>query len=126
MKLLLVSSRFPWPPWRGNQLRTLQWLDALADHERLLICPSTADQAEPLDRDVELRFFPGVGVASVIGVGAAVLAGRPAQEGLYGSSAGKEIVAEVVRDWRPDAAVIQMVRCGWATDVVRQSIPVCR
>ena len=53
MKLLLVSSRFPWPPWRGNQLRTIQWLDALRDHERLLICPPTDDGADPAGGDVE-------------------------------------------------------------------------
>ena len=123
MKLLLVSSRFPWPPWRGNQLRTIQWLNALADHERLLICPPTADVAEPADGNVEIRFVPGTRVASAIGVGAAVLAGRPAQEGLYASPAGKELVAEAVRHWQPDVAVVQMVRCGWAADTVRQIEP---
>ena len=123
MKLLLVSSRFPWPPWRGNQLRTIQWLDALADHDRLLICPPPDDGASPPGGDCEIRFVPGVGVASAIGVGAAVFAGRPAQEGLYASAAGKEIVAEAVRQWRPDVAVVQMVRSGWAADAIRQTDP---
>ena len=123
MKLLLVSSRFPWPPWRGNQLRTIQWLNALADHERLLICPPTGDVTDPAGGDVEIRFLPGVGVASAIGVGAAVLAGQPAQEGLYASPAGKELVAEAVRYWQPDVAVVQMVRCGWAADAIRQIDP---
>ncbi len=123
MKLLLVSSRFPWPPWRGNQLRTIQWLDALADHERLLICPPPADVTEPPGGGAEIRFLPGVGVASAIGVGAAVFTGRPAQEGLYASPAGKEIVAEAVRHWQPDVAVVQMVRSGWAADAIRQADP---
>jgi glycosyltransferase involved in cell wall biosynthesis len=121
MKLLLVSSRFPWPPWRGNQLRTIQWLDAMADHERRLICPATGDGAAAADRGVELRLMPGVGVASAVGVGAAVLRGRPVQEGLYASAAGKDLVTETVRDWQPDVAVVQMVRCGWAVDAIRQT-----
>jgi len=121
MKLLLVSSRFPWPPWRGNQLRTIQWLDALQDHERLLVCPPAGDVTGPAGWDVELRFLPGTGVTRAVGVGAAVLTGRPAQEGLYASAAGKELVAEAVRLWRPDVAVVQMVRCGWAADAIRRT-----
>jgi len=123
MKLLLVSSRFPWPPWRGNQLRTTQWLDALSDHERLLICPPTGDVTDVATGDVELRFLPGIGVATAIGAGTAVLAGRPAQEGIYASAAGKELVAEAVRHWQPDVAVVQMVRCGWAADAIRGTNP---
>lgn len=120
MKLLLVSSRFPWPPWRGNQLRTIQWLDALADHERLVICPPADDGVRPTGGDVEFRLLPGTGAASVIGLGAGVLRGLPAQEGLYASASRKRHVAEIVRSWRPDAAVIQMVRCGWAADTIRE------
>lgn len=123
MKLLLVSSRFPWPPWRGNQLRTTQWLDALSDYERLLICPPTGDVTDQAIGDVELRFLPEIGVASAIGAGAAVLAGRPAQEGLYASAAGKKLVADAVRHWQPDVAVVQMVRCGWAADAIRGANP---
>ncbi len=123
MKLLLVSSRYPWPPWRGNQLRTIQWLDALQGHERLLICPPADDAADPAGGDVELRLLPGIGAASAIGVGTAVLAGRPAQEGLYATAAGKKLVARAVRDFKPDVAVVQMVRCGWAADAVKRIDP---
>lgn len=123
MKLLLVSSRFPWPPWRGNQLRTIQWLDALAEHERLVICPPADDGAQPAGGDVEVRLLPGAGVASAIGVGGAVLTGRPAQEGLYASASGKRLVVETVRRWRPDVAVVQMVRSGWAVEAIREIEP---
>jgi hypothetical protein len=123
MKLLLVSSRFPWPPWRGNQLRTVQWLDALSDHERLLISPPAPGGADAAARDLEIRLLPGAGVGSAIGVGASLLRGRPAQEGLYASAAGRALVAEAVREWQPDVAVVQMVRCGWAADEIRRTDP---
>ncbi len=30
-------------------------------------------------------------------------------------------MAEAVRHWRPDVAVVQMVRCGWAADEIRRT-----
>lgn len=40
MKVLLVASRFPWPPYSGDRLRTSIWIDALAAHADVaLVCP---------------------------------------------------------------------------------------
>ena len=39
MRVLLICSRFPWPPWRGNQVRTAQWAEALREHDLRLVCP---------------------------------------------------------------------------------------
>lgn len=123
MRILLVSSRFPWPSWRGNQLRTVQWLDALADHDCLLVCPPSADDADPGTHQVAIRHLPVTAGRAVLGVATAILRGRPTQEGLYDSAAARRVVAGAVRDWRPDVAVIQMVRCAWAFDVIREVNP---
>lgn len=41
MKILLVTSRYPWPPRRGDQMRAVQVLDFLADeHEVTLLAPA--------------------------------------------------------------------------------------
>jgi len=119
MKVLLVSSRFPWPPWRGNQLRTIQWLDALADHDRLLICPTEDDHGSPCVSGVEIRRLPRGGIAASVGVAKALTSGRPAQEGLYATAGARRRLIDVVDEWRPDLAVVQMVRCGWAADAIR-------
>ena len=38
MKILLVTSRYPWPPRRGDQMRALQMLDFLSvEHELTLL-----------------------------------------------------------------------------------------
>ncbi len=37
MKILLVSSRFPWPPWTGDRLRLLIWLEALREEGELTV-----------------------------------------------------------------------------------------
>jgi glycosyltransferase involved in cell wall biosynthesis len=122
MRIMLVTSRFPLPPWRGNQLRTIQWLDALADCECLLLCPAGTGQAQGR-LQTELRHLPHSRVAGAFGLLTAVARGRPAQEGLYESRAAKRVVADATADRRPDVAVIQMVRCGWAMDAIRAVDP---
>ncbi len=123
MRVLLVSSRYPLPPWRGNQLRTLQWLDALNGHRRLMLCPPAADERATGGPPGELRFLPSAGVAGLLRAAASAVRGRPAQEGLYGSRRARRIVADAVRDWRPDVVVVQMVRCAWAADTVAAVAP---
>lgn len=122
MRILLVTSRFPLPPWRGNQLRTTQWLDALADHECLLLCPPGTGSKEDC-LQAEFRPLPHSLVVGLLELLTAVVRGRPAQEGLYDSRAAKRVVAETAADWRPDVAVVQMVRCGWAMDAIREAAP---
>ncbi len=118
MKILLVSSRYPLPPWRGNQLRTLQWLDALDDHERLLVCPNGDDGSASVPTGVRLVALPGGGFGAAGGLVAALFRGRPAQEGIYGTAGARKALAKLLSDWQPDLAIIQMVRCGWAADVI--------
>ncbi|MEX1309117.1 MAG: hypothetical protein AB1Z65_01735, partial [Candidatus Sulfomarinibacteraceae bacterium] len=123
MRILLVSSRFPLPPWRGNQLRTLQWLDALDDHERLLVCPEGDEGAPPLPPGVRLAALPASAAASGVGLFTAVAKGRPAQEGIYATGTAARRLAEALDGWRPDLAIIQMVRCGWAADRISRAQP---
>jgi glycosyltransferase involved in cell wall biosynthesis len=55
MKVLLVTQRFPWPPFTGERLRTAVWLDALAsDADLSLLAPPGAVPANA----PPLRFFP--------------------------------------------------------------------
>jgi hypothetical protein len=119
MRVLLVASRFPLPPWRGNQVRTVQWLDALSDHELLLLCPP----GEGGDRGgvgAEIRWLPGGRVGGAIGLVNAIVRGWPAQEGLYWSKTATRCVADAIVGWRPDVAIVQMVRCGWAAVEIRR------
>jgi glycosyltransferase involved in cell wall biosynthesis len=50
------------------------------------------------------------------GLAAAVLRGRPAQEGIYDTRAARRHLARAVAAFEPDLVVIQMLRCGWAAD----------
>ncbi|MFV2072224.1 MAG: glycosyltransferase [Thermoanaerobaculales bacterium] len=122
MRVLLTASRFPLPPWRGNQARTLEWLNALSGdgHQVLLLCPRPDRRGALHEITVEVRHYqPSVGS----GVARALAGRRPIQEGLYEGAGARRVVADAVREWNPDLAVVQMVRCGWAADVVTSSAP---
>jgi polysaccharide biosynthesis protein PslH len=122
MRVLLICSRFPWPPWRGNQVRTAQWAEALREHDLRLVCPaaSAGAIAEPGMRVTPIwssRLARGCGILR------AALDGRPLQEGLYDSPDARRAVRSAVRDHEPDVVIVQMVRCAWALDAVRRVAP---
>ncbi len=123
MRILIVTSRFPFPPWRGNQVRTAEWLAALGDHERLLICPTprgSGDRPRLADSGVGLRHYSVGPAQRVAALPVSVASGLPIQEGLYATNSGRRAVARTLEQWQPDLVVVQMVRCGWAGDVVRR------
>ena len=46
MKVLVISSRSPWPPYTGDRLRAKIWLDAIAPHgQAVLIAPGIAKRS---------------------------------------------------------------------------------
>lgn len=47
MNVLVVSSRFPWPPYTGDRMRAAIWLEALAPHARVaLVAPAGSMTAD--------------------------------------------------------------------------------
>jgi glycosyltransferase involved in cell wall biosynthesis len=126
VRALIVASRFPLPPWRGNQVRTLEWLRALGGAACGLVCPSP-------DAPGDARRLTGDGIAlwtyrmsppaRLAAVGSAIVAGRPAQEGLYDTGSARRAVAAALREHGPEVAIVQMVRCGWAIDQIRRDAP---
>ncbi|MEJ2581952.1 MAG: glycosyltransferase, partial [Acidobacteriota bacterium] len=122
MRVLLVVSRSPVPAWRGNQARTVEWLEALAGHDVGLVCPGAGESSPVPDRITWMphRLSPA---ARSLGLARAAIAGRPLQEGLYDSGSARRVVREALEHFRPDVVIIQMVRCGWAADLVRESSP---
>jgi len=125
MRILLIASRYPLPSWRGNQVRTIEWLEALDGHQRLLLCPRPALSASGTV-PCETQFFKRSHVARGRGLVRALTTGRPLQEGLYDTPAARRAVAETSARWKPDIVVIQMVRCAWALEALTDSIPSCR
>ena len=122
MRILLVTSRYPLPPWRGNQVRTVEWLDALAEHEVTLVCPEP-DPGSAGEIAAELHPYSLGLLRQTGGLFKAAIAGLPFQEGLYDSRVARRSVAATVERARPDVMILQMVRCAWAYAAAVGSAP---
>jgi glycosyltransferase involved in cell wall biosynthesis len=115
MKILYVTSRYPWPPRRGDQMRALQVLDFLSgEHEVTLLAPAfpaTAPNHPPppagLPYRVEL-YQPEGGLAFLSGMARALFKGLPLQTGLfYQPDLGRRL-RELKS--RHDLGILQLVR----------------
>lgn len=115
MRLLLIVSRFPFPPRRGDRLRAVQALRALVpEHEVTVLAPEPPagapgpppDLAAPAVR-WELYRPPGP-LDRLGGLAAAAVSGFPLQSGLYRAGG----LADALRRLAPtaDLAVLQLVR----------------
>ncbi|HET9225979.1 MAG TPA: hypothetical protein VFR31_04890, partial [Thermoanaerobaculia bacterium] len=115
MKILLVTSRYPWPPRRGDQMRAVQMLDFLAsEHEVTLLTPEPGpgQPPPPIPADtapfkVEL-YRPTRGISSVRGMGRVLTKNLPLQSSLfYQPDLGRKL-----RELAPkmDLGILQLVR----------------
>lgn len=116
MRLLLVTSRHPLPPWRGNQVRTVQWAEALAEHELTVLCPA----GDTVGEIGSARLETVAGRAGALGgILCALGRGTPLQEGLYDRAALRRRARGLLTQGAPfDLVVVQLVRCAWAAEVV--------
>jgi glycosyltransferase involved in cell wall biosynthesis len=112
LKILLVTSRYPWPPRRGDQMRAVQMLDFLAaEHEVTLLTPAPRSGQPPPPSDAPYRvelYQPQRGLASIYGMGRVVVKNLPLQSGLfYQPDLGRKL-----RELAPrhDLGILQLVR----------------
>jgi len=126
MRVLLVTSRFPLPAWRGNQVRTVEWLEALRRHDLGLVCPEPPDRTRG-ELPADVSHYSLGAVSRCTGLLQAAVSGFPLQEGLYHSGTARRALSDMLQSWRPDIVVVQMVRCAWAAATVwkvSSSVPV--
>lgn len=123
MRLLLVTSRFPLPPWRGNQVRTIQWLEALAEHHVEVVCPAGEQNQDLSGLSAAVHTYDVGRVPQVMGVFSAGVRGLPFQEGLYDVPAAARALGAALEKAPWDLVVVQMVRCGWAADLLTSRAP---
>jgi len=129
LRVLLAVSRYPWPPRRGDQLRTLQAVDALAAHHRLTVlapAPPSGAPDPPASFPATLETYrppwtsprAGVGaalaaagrdLAAAVGAMAGALRGRnPLQSVLFTSPDFDRALRRLVP--ATDVAILQLVR----------------
>ncbi len=84
MRLLLVAPRYPWPPRRGDQLRTAQHLATLAKHHEVtLLVPERPEGAPAPPFGVAVEFYRVSTLGVVLGLAKAIFGGWPLQAGLF-------------------------------------------
>ncbi|HEX2223148.1 MAG TPA: glycosyltransferase family 4 protein [Thermoanaerobaculia bacterium] len=114
MRILLATSRYPWPPRRGDQIRAVQMLDFLhGEHEVTLLTPEPGPGMPPPPEGVPCRiehYRAGGGLAAPKGMARAVLKNEPLQNGLfYQADLGRRL-----RELAPrhDLGILQLSRLG--------------
>ena len=118
MKILLVSTAWPWPTRKGYQLRLLQLAHGLARwHEVTLLVPASAGPGEPgalQGSAFAIETFRLSRFAAMPGVGAAFFGGRSLESGLVASPDLRRRLRELAP--RFDRVVLQLVRLAGVTD----------
>ncbi|HEX3528057.1 MAG TPA: glycosyltransferase family 4 protein [Thermoanaerobaculia bacterium] len=110
MKILLATSRYPWPPRRGDQIRAVQALDILApEHEVTLLTPETpGGPPPPSNAPYRVELYRPVRTALTAGLARVLARGLPLQSALfYQPDLGRRL-----RELAPqaDLGILQLVR----------------
>lgn len=125
MRLLVVVTRFPFPPRRGDQMRTVATCELLAgEHRVTLLAPEPDPGTEPGNADsadlpYRLETYAVRSTARAWGVARSALSGLPLQSGLF----RQPDLARRLRELAPEAdlAILQLVRLAAHADDLGQT-----
>ncbi|MBZ0112931.1 MAG: glycosyltransferase family 4 protein [Thermoanaerobaculia bacterium] len=116
-RVLIVSGRPPWPPWRGDPLRTRQWVEALRkDYDVTVLTPRSSVAPDYADwPDVRhLTFRPSPGPIRLVRALFALASGLPAQCGMYHYPELRRALGRLVP--QHDVAVLLLARLALHAD----------
>ncbi|MEZ5267306.1 MAG: glycosyltransferase [Microthrixaceae bacterium] len=130
MRLVTVTSRFPYPIERGDKLRAHHQLRVLAQrHDVALIALSEGpvpdgDRRIVSDLGVEVHVVQRSRLDTVRSTASGVVGGRPIQVGYFMAPRVRAEVARLLERLQPDHLYCQLVRTAWANDAggVRSTI----
>lgn len=119
MKILLISSRFPWPPYTGDRLRAEIWLRALASRHQVTFVSPPGERALPIHG---VEHVPAVATpAAIIPASLEVMRSRLPAHALIaaGYDWKKALAGAHQRHVRFDAAVVLLSRCApWVDSMI--------
>jgi polysaccharide biosynthesis protein PslH len=116
VKLLVVTSRFPYPIERGDKLRAFHQIRQLAGRHEVVLVALT-ERPVPDEHLQKLRALCArvhvverSRLTTVRSLGAAALRGEPLQVGYFQSPRVQQRVRSIIADERPDHVYCQLVR----------------
>lgn len=127
MRILLLTSRLPFPPYRGDKLKIWNLLRRISGvHEVALVSfiqheseRRLAEELRPLCRRIELVRFPAW--RSVLECMKAIPSSDPFQVAYFRSVEMRRVLARVAAEWKPDIVhthLIRMASYTWDGDGV--------
>ena len=123
MKILLVTARYPWPAWRGDQLRASQFVRMLAPHHDVTVltpAPTPVQsEATPTSLPVEIEHYQEAPGALLRGGLRALWRSYPLQTAFHHQPDLDRRVVELAP--RFDRVILQLVRLVGAADALREA-----
>jgi len=110
MRVLLICSRFPWPPRRGDQLRALQCAEALATrHEvRLLVPEPPPGHCTPSGLELEVSLYSPRRTPLALASLQALTRGQPLQNAFFAFIELDERIRQLAP--QADLVILQLAR----------------
>lgn len=129
MKILFVASRFPYPPFNGDQVRAYHHLRVLSrQHEIVLVAPEPAEHPEscleaiaPFCAHVEV--VPMSRLTSVARLARAPFERLPLQTLVFYDPEIGRRAAALARAWQVDLAHVQMIRMAPVIGALDPTLP---
>jgi GT2 family glycosyltransferase/glycosyltransferase involved in cell wall biosynthesis len=119
-RMLVVSSRFPWPAYSGDRLRAAIWLSALAPHGEVALVAPPGEVPRHLRK--AFRFYPAAPspARGLRGAAAVIRRGLPFQSLLTAPYAWRRAIVAAQRDLGSfDATVLVLARADpWVREAL--------
>jgi glycosyltransferase involved in cell wall biosynthesis len=109
-RILFVSPRYPYPPWRGDQVRVFHLIKALRDRAEVRLITFGDGEDEPLPLpDVGVRAVP-LRTASRLRANLRARPSLPGQTRLFLDTGMGRAVGEEIAGWKPDVLHVTLAR----------------
>ncbi len=124
MKLVAVTSRFPYPIERGDKLRAYHQLRSLVPHHEVELIALSEGPVDPAhravveDAGITTHVVSRSRAATVGSTGRGVLRGVPIQVGYFMAPGTLRQVRRIIESVAPDHIYCQLLRTAWAIDGV--------
>lgn len=110
-RILFLAPRYPYPPWRGDQVRAFHLIAGLARHAEVSVIAIGDGERLPIE-GVEVRSLQ-LGLGRRLRANLRVPPTMPLQTRLFIDTGLRRAVEEKIAEWQPDVVHVTLARMGW-------------